>query len=210
MIRLSEQLSFFYRICTIPAGHRKGSSEIYFLLDVFFLLFIRNCKKLKTSGTIRFCEHIENIHIFLRRHAYEFLLLFGRWVLCPEGKSKNMFSGKNIFISNKKAFIPKLFLLYYTEVFYKCKETLYHHRCLTLVKVSQLYLPVTVTSGWFCKCYLFTFKHYLLTQYFYLVYTKTVDYVFHALWSSTQSENIQCNSLIHLQFLWTSDAKFAK
>ena len=37
-----------------------------------------------------------------------------------------------------------------------------------------------------------------------------MDSVFHALLPATQSVNIQCNSLIHLQFLRTSDAKFAK
>ena len=40
--------------------------------------------------------------------------------------------------------------------------------------------------------------------------TKTVDSVFHALWLATQSVNIQCYSLIHLQFLLASDSKLAK
>ena len=35
----------------------------------------------------------------------------------------------------------------------------------------------------------------------YLVYTKTVDSVFRALWLATQSVNILHYSLIHLQFL---------
>ena len=43
----------------------------------------------------------------------------------------------------------------------------------------------------------------------YLVYTKTVDSVFRALWLATQSVNILHYSLIHLQFLWASDAKLA-
>ena len=42
-----------------------------------------------------------------------------------------------------------------------------------------------------------------------LVYTKTVDSVFHALWLATQSVNILHYSLIHLQFLRASDAKVA-
>ena len=42
-----------------------------------------------------------------------------------------------------------------------------------------------------------------------LVYTKTVDSVFCALWFATQSVNIQYYSLIHLQFLWASVAKLA-
>ena len=33
---------------------------------------------------------------------------------------------------------------------------------------------------------------------------------FHALWLATQSVNIQCCSLIHLEFLWASGAKLAK
>ena len=44
----------------------------------------------------------------------------------------------------------------------------------------------------------------------YLVYTKTVDSVFCALWLATQSMNIQHYSLINLQFLRASDAKLAK
>ena len=43
--------------------------------------------------------------------------------------------------------------------------------------------------------------------YFSLVYTKTVDSVFRALWLATQSVNILHYSLIHLQFLRASDAK---
>ena len=43
----------------------------------------------------------------------------------------------------------------------------------------------------------------------YLVYTKTVDSVFRALWLATQSVNILHYSLIHLQFLRASDAKLA-
>ena len=43
----------------------------------------------------------------------------------------------------------------------------------------------------------------------YLVYTKTVDSVFRALWLATQSVNILQYSLIHLQFLRASDAKLA-
>ena len=66
---------------------------------------------------------------YLRRHAFEFLLLLGRWGLCPEGKYKNMFSGKNV-VSNKKVFIPKLFMLYYAEVFYNCKKK---HFTITVV-----------------------------------------------------------------------------
>ena len=46
-------------------------------------------------------------------------------------------------------------------------------------------------------------------QYIDLVYTKTVDSVFHALWLATQSVNILHYSLIHLQFLRASDAKLA-
>ena len=38
------------------------------------------------------------------------------------------------------------------------------------------------------------------------VYTKTVDSVFHELWLASQTRNIQCYSLIHLQLLRTSDA----
>ena len=45
--------------------------------------------------------------------------------------------------------------------------------------------------------------------YKYLVYTKTVDSVFPALWLATQSVNILHYSLIHLQFLRASDAKLA-
>ena len=45
--------------------------------------------------------------------------------------------------------------------------------------------------------------------YIYLVYTKTVDSVFRALWLATQSVNILHYSLIHLQFLLASDAKLA-
>ena len=40
-----------------------------------------------------------------------------------------------------------------------------------------------------------------------VVYTKTVDSVFPALWLATQSVNILHNSLIHLQFLRASDTK---
>ena len=43
--------------------------------------------------------------------------------------------------------------------------------------------------------------------FFFLVYTKTEDSVFRALWLVTQSVNIQCRSLIHCQFLRASDAK---
>ena len=43
--------------------------------------------------------------------------------------------------------------------------------------------------------------------YIYLVYTKTVDSVFRALWLATQSVNILHHSLIRLQFLQASDAK---
>ena len=42
-----------------------------------------------------------------------------------------------------------------------------------------------------------------------LVYTKTVDSVFGALWLATQSMNILHYSLIHLQFLRASHAKLA-
>ena len=42
-----------------------------------------------------------------------------------------------------------------------------------------------------------------------LVYTKTVDSVFRALWLATQSVTILHYSLIHLQFLQASDAKLA-
>ena len=42
-----------------------------------------------------------------------------------------------------------------------------------------------------------------------LVYTKTVDSAFRALWLDTQSVNILHYSLIHLQFLRASDAKLA-
>ena len=42
-----------------------------------------------------------------------------------------------------------------------------------------------------------------------LVYTKTVDSVFRALWLATQSVNFLHYSLIHLQFLLASDAKLA-
>ena len=45
------------------------------------------------------------------------------------------------------------------------------------------------------------------SEYFLLVYTKTVDSVFRALWLATQSVNILHYSLIHLQFLRASDAK---
>ena len=45
--------------------------------------------------------------------------------------------------------------------------------------------------------------------YFCLVYTKTVDSVFRALWLVTQSVNILRYSLIHLQFLRASDSKLA-
>ena len=37
-----------------------------------------------------------------------------------------------------------------------------------------------------------------------------MDSVIHALWLATQSVNVQCYSLIHLQFLRASDAKLAK
>ena len=47
-----------------------------------------------------------------------------------------------------------------------------------------------------------------ISEYFYLVYTKTVDSVFRALWLPTQSVNILHYSLIH-QFLRASDAKLA-
>ena len=43
----------------------------------------------------------------------------------------------------------------------------------------------------------------------YLVYTKTVDSVFRALWLATHLVNILHYSLIHLQFLQASDAKLA-
>ena len=42
-----------------------------------------------------------------------------------------------------------------------------------------------------------------------LVYTKTVDSVFRALWLATQSVNILHYSLIHVHFLQGSDAKLA-
>ena len=47
----------------------------------------------------------------------------------------------------------------------------------------------------------------LIRTYIFLVYTKTVDSVFRALWLATQSVNILHYSLIHLQFLRASDAK---
>ena len=45
--------------------------------------------------------------------------------------------------------------------------------------------------------------------YFCLVYTKTVDSVFRALWLATQSVDILHYSLIYLQFLRASDSKLA-
>ena len=42
-----------------------------------------------------------------------------------------------------------------------------------------------------------------------LVYTKTVDSVFHVLWLATQSVDILYYSPIHLQFLRASDGKVA-
>ena len=45
----------------------------------------------------------------------------------------------------------------------------------------------------------------MVSEYFFLVYTKTVDSVFRALWLAAQSVNIQHYSLIHLQFLRASD-----
>ena len=45
--------------------------------------------------------------------------------------------------------------------------------------------------------------------YFCLVYTKTVDRVFRALWLATQSVDILHYSLIYLQFLRASDSKLA-
>ena len=48
-----------------------------------------------------------------------------------------------------------------------------------------------------------------ISEYFYLVYTKTVNSVFRALWLPTQSVNILHYSLIHLQFLRASDVKLA-
>ena len=50
----------------------------------------------------------------------------------------------------------------------------------------------------------------LIRTYIFLVYTKTVDSVFRALWLATQSVNILHYSLIHLQFLRVSDAKRAQ
>ena len=44
---------------------------------------------------------------------------------------------------------------------------------------------------------------------FVLLYTKTVDSVFHVLSLATQSVNIHCYSLIHLQFPRASGAKIA-
>ena len=49
----------------------------------------------------------------------------------------------------------------------------------------------------------------ILENLFLLVYTKTVDRVFHVLWLATHSVNILHYSLIHLQLLHTSDAKLA-
>ena len=46
-------------------------------------------------------------------------------------------------------------------------------------------------------------------KYLNLVYTKTVDSVFRALWLATQPVNILHYSLIHPQFLRASDAKLA-
>ena len=51
--------------------------------------------------------------------------------------------------------------------------------------------------------------HKNLIQWLFLVYTKTVDSVFRALWLATQSVNILHYSLIYLQFLRASDAKLA-
>ena len=42
------------------------------------------------------------------------------------------------------------------------------------------------------------------------IFSITVDSVFHTLRLATQSVNIKCYSLIHLQFLSASDAKLAK
>ena len=47
------------------------------------------------------------------------------------------------------------------------------------------------------------------TIYYILVYTKTVDSVFHVLWLATQSVDILYYSPIHLQFLRASDSKVA-
>ena len=47
------------------------------------------------------------------------------------------------------------------------------------------------------------------TIYYILVYTKTVDSVFHVLWLATQSVDILYYSPIHLQFLQASDSKVA-
>ena len=40
-----------------------------------------------------------------------------------------------------------------------------------------------------------------------LVYTKTVDSVFRALWLAAQTRDIQCYSPIHIQLFRESDAK---
>ena len=50
--------------------------------------------------------------------------------------------------------------------------------------------------------------HSVLSGYLLLAYTKTVDSVFCMLWLATQSPDIQCYSLIYLQFLLASDDKF--
>ena len=41
----------------------------------------------------------------------------------------------------------------------------------------------------------------------FLEYTKTVDGVYRALWLTTQSRDIQCYSLIHVQLLRASDSR---
>ena len=83
---------------TIPAGHKKGSSEIHFLLDEFFFYLYTTVNSENFSDYTLLWAHWK--YSYLRRHAFEFLLLLGRWGLCPEDKYKNMFSGKNVFISN--------------------------------------------------------------------------------------------------------------
>ena len=49
----------------------------------------------------------------------------------------------------------------------------------------------------------------ILSKYLLLVYIKTVDSVFRALWLAIQSVNIPHYSLIHLQFLRARDTKLA-
>ena len=90
---------------------------------------------------------------------------------------------------------------------YSCYPCDFTNKCSTMLQWN-LDTFITKSQGTDKICLLKQgFVILVFFPYILLVYTKTVDSVFHALWLATQSVNILHYSLIHLQFLRASNAK---